>query len=161
MKSLLGCAVTVLVLSGCTTSVPSSRSTASDAQQTPETGSALNDDEMAIAVAAAQQEISRELGITGEPATIKSATAMARSVPLKNSTGTSCTSDHLLNVKLIGRFPGVVTTGHPIDKFEPNSDFTVRAVLLTVDADSGQTCRIGVQTRHPTPDDEATVLDLG
>jgi hypothetical protein len=51
-----------------------------------------------------------------------------------------------LQVMLIGKFPHTSTLGHPVAPGSPTPDFTVRAMIITVDAESGLACLIGVQT---------------
>jgi hypothetical protein len=109
-------------------------------------------------VAAARREVA------AESATVSSATVTARSGTLPESnTEFSCRSGRILNVKLIGAFPHIVTTGHPVDRNGTGTpeDFTVHAVLLAVDAASGRACRIGVRTGDVHPAPRATVLHIG
>lgn len=119
---------------------------------------ALTNGELAKAAAVARQKVA------SEDATITSATVTVRRGTVTDSnTGTSCTSGRLLNIKLIGSFPHIGTTGHPVSPGEPSPDFTVGAVLITADARSGKACLIGVQTREhgePQPEPNATVLDI-
>ena len=101
--------------------------------------------------------------VAGEDATVTSATVTARPGTLQESnTGFACRSGRILNVKLIGTFPHTVTTGHPVvgNATGPAEDFTVHAVLLAVDAASGRTCRIGVQTGDVRPAPRARVLHI-
>jgi hypothetical protein len=60
--------------------------------------------------------------------------------------GHPCTSGRILKVKVIGEFPNVVVTGHPVSPGEPIPDFTVQAFVVTADARTGRACLIGVQT---------------
>jgi hypothetical protein len=121
-------------------------------------GTSLSDSEVAKAVAVAQQEIA------DQGATISNASAIARSGRIEDSnTGHPCTSGRLLQIKLIGKFPHVVTTGHPVEAGDPAPDFTVRALISTADAETGRACLIGVQTAEngevrPIPG--ATILHI-
>lgn len=68
------------------------------------------------------------------------------------------------SIKLIGKFPGVLTPGHPAPPGTVPPDFTVRAMIITADATTGQPCLIGVQTAEngpvgPLP--HSTTLPLG
>jgi hypothetical protein len=114
--------------------------------------------ELAKAVALARQEI------YSQHATISSATVTAGSAKvLESNTGHPCKSGRVLNIKLIGSFPHIVTTGLVHRPDEPPSDFTVRAMLITTDARSGLACLIGVQTDQggqPEPEPNAAVLDI-
>lgn len=154
VKTVVGCGAVViaLVVGGCgaTTSPRVSDVSAEDS-------SALTDAEIALAADAARQEIA------AEDATVTSASATARSGTVETSnTGSRCTSGRILDVRLIGTFPRIVTLGHPTEGSSgADEDFTVRAVLLTVDASSGQTCLIGVRTGDVSPEAGATVLDVG
>ena len=67
-------------------------------------------------------------------------------------------------IKLIGDFPHAVTTGHPVKPGSPTPDFTVRAMIITADAESGRACLIGVQTAEngePKPLPGSTILSVG
>lgn len=63
----------------------------------------------------------------------------------------------MLKIKLIGNFPHTETTRHPVQAGDPAPDFTVRAMIVSADAQAGRTCLIGVQTAEngdvkPLPD---------
>ena len=108
-----------------------------------------------MATTAAEHEVDEE------QATLTSATVVLNSGTVtRSNTGHPCTSGHLLQVKLIGDFPHIVTTGDVVPGASPQPDFTGRAVLLTLDAGSGEVCLIGVQVGTPTPEPGATVLHL-
>lgn len=79
----------------------------------------------------------------------------------ESNVGYACTSGRLLYIKLIGDFPRIVTTGHPVLPGEPVPDFTVHAVLITADAESGRACLIGVQTGDVAPAPGAVTLPMG
>ncbi|CAN5290929.1 hypothetical protein BH09ACT12_BH09ACT12_05420 [soil metagenome] len=129
---------------------PKASSTANERQ--------LSDEELALAVTLAEQEIE------SFDATITSATVRADTGTVMNSnTGMPCTSGRLLRIKLIGSFPHTVTTGHLVPPGDPTPDVTVRAALITADAQTGLACLIGVQTAEngmPEPAPDSTVLDL-
>jgi len=125
--------------------VPLLASCSSD--QTPHTtpeahGTSLGPDEVTKAEAVARDVIA------DQGASVSSASVLARSGKVKDSnTGQPCTSGRELQIKLIGKFPHIVTTGHPVPPGSPTPDFTVRAMIITADAESGRACLIGVQTR--------------
>lgn len=121
------------------------------------TGSAgaLSDSETAVAVSTAKAFIRRE------DASVASATATAAdgNITEPNAKG-QCLSGRLLHIRLIGTFPKIVTSGHPIDP-DSTADFTVRAVDLTADAATGSVCVLAVKTGDVAPEPDATPLDLG
>lgn len=116
----------------------------------------LTDPEYAVAVALARREVAREdASLTSATATVGIGT-----VPDPN-TGHDCVSTRLLHVTLIGTFPHISTTGHPVESgAAADQDFTVHAVVLTADAKGGGACLISVKTGHVDPDPGAEVLDL-
>jgi hypothetical protein len=104
-------------------------------------GTFLSHDELTKAEAVARQTIA------SQGASVSSATVIERRGKVRDSnTGHRCTSGRELQIKLIGKFPHTVTTGHAVSPGSPDPDFTVRAMLITADADSGLACLIGVQT---------------
>lgn len=104
-------------------------------------GTSLSHHEIAKADAVVRQTIK------GQGASVSSATVIERPGKVKDSnTGHPCTSGRELQIKLIGKFPHTVTTGHPVPPGSPTPDFTVRAMIVTADAKSGLVCLIGVQT---------------
>jgi len=117
-------------------------SSATTPHATPEsTGISLSQDEVAKAEAVARQVIA------DQGASVSNASVMARQGKVKDSnTGHPCTSGRELQIKLIGEFPHTVTTGHAVPPGSSAPDFTVRAVIITADAESGRACLIGVQT---------------
>jgi hypothetical protein len=155
-----GCVAVVAVLAGVAAVTSPQSAPSTPPPLSPPSGShgALTDQEYAAAVRVARQQI------RAADATITGATVTASSGKvLDSNTGHACTSGRLLNIKLIGSFPHTVTTGHPVRPGDPPPDFTVRAVLITADAQSGLTCLIGVQTGErgePQPEPNATVLDI-
>jgi hypothetical protein len=90
--------------------------------------------------------------IAEQDATISSAFVTRGSgTVFNNNTGEPCTSGRRLQVLLIGRFPHVVTTGHPVLPGQPISDLTVGAMRVTVDPATGRPCLIGVYTLERGP----------
>ena len=93
-------------------------------------------------------------------ATVTSATAtVGEGTVTDPNAGPACTSGTLIHIKLIGTFPTIVvgllpTAGAP----NASNDYSVRAVLVTADPESGKPCDIGVQTGSATPDPGATLL---
>jgi len=61
---------------------------------------------------------------------------------------------------LIGHFPHIVTTGHPLAPGQ-HEDFTVTALLLTADAVTGVICHQSVQTGEAEPSSGATDIPVG
>jgi hypothetical protein len=112
-------------------------------------GTLLSQDEMAEAESVAR------LAIADQDASVYSATVIERPGRVRDSnTGHPCLSGRELQIKLIGKFPHTVTTGHPVPPGSPAPDFTVRAMIITADAESGLPCLVGVQTAEngePTP----------
>jgi hypothetical protein len=143
----------LLMLSGCAGSAAPSDSAVS----TSGTHGELTDQEYASAVDLARQEV-RE-----DDASISSATVTVGHGRVTDSNlGYSCESGRLLHVKLIGTFPHIATTGHPQDPESAAApeDFTLHAVLLTADAESGRACLKGVQTGAVAPQPESVPLGL-
>lgn len=124
----------VPMLLGCTADHPS------DAEPRVDETS-LSQDEVAKAEAVAGRVIAEQ------GASVSSASVIARSGSTGGSnTGHSCTSGRELHIQLVGDFPHTVTSGHPVPPGSPAPDFTVRAMNITADAESGLACLIGVQT---------------
>lgn len=114
---------------------------ASDATPDGRETSSLSQDQLAKAEAVARLVVARQ------GASVSSASVIARQGRVRDSnTGHPCTSGRELQIKLIGTFPNTVTTGHPVPPGSPTPDFTVRAMIITADEQSGQACLIGVQT---------------
>ncbi|MEZ0581216.1 hypothetical protein [Nocardioides sp. MH1] len=104
-------------------------------------GTTLSQDEIAKAEAVARRVIAEQ------GASVSSASVIGRQGKIESSnTGHVCASGRELLIRLIGTFPNTVTTGHLVPPGSPTPDFTVRAMNITVDAESGQECLIGVQT---------------
>ena len=119
----------------------------------------ISSEEIAFATTAALQELARQ---ENREATVTSATVVAKDGTVTASnTGSTCASGRILVVKLIGTFPGIVTSGLADRDGAGSTDTDVHAVLVTVDAVSGATCLIGVQTGDvaPAPGSTALVLD--
>jgi hypothetical protein len=152
VKPILAALVVLPLLAACaSTETP---------QATPEgSGHSLSHDEVTKAESVARQVIA------DQGASVSSASVIARPGKVRDSnTGHPCTSGRELQIKLIGTFPHTVTTGHPVPAGSPVPDFTVRAVIITADAESGLACLIGVQTGEngevkPLPD--GTMLSVG
>ena len=135
-------------------------SAAESPDATPEAAaSSLSQDEIAKAEAVAREVIA------DQGASVDSASVIARSGTVEDSnTSHPCTSGRELRIKLIGDFPRTVTTGHPVKPGSPPPDFTVRAMVITADAESGRACLIGVQTAEngePKPVPGSTALSMG
>ena len=114
----------------------------------------LSDDLLEFAHAIVQSEAS----VKGTE--ISNATAIVRSGTItKGNVGQPCTSGRLLKVQLIGRFPSIVTTGLPVEPGE-SADFTVTAVVITADAETGQVCLKGVKTGEVEPQPGSTEIPL-
>ncbi len=152
VKSILWALVALPLLAACfSTQTPHAASEGG--------GASLSQDELAKAEAVARRVIA------DQGASVSSATAVERSGNVKDSnTGHPCTSGRELQIKLIGKFPHTVTTGHPVPPGSPTPDFTVRAMIITADAESGLACLIGVQTGEnggPKPLVGGTSLTVG
>ena len=134
VKPFLAALVALPLLAACSsTQTPHTASTGD--------GRSLSQDEVAKAEAVARQ------AIADQGASVSSATVIEHPGKVRDSnTGHPCTSGRELQIKLIGKFPHTVTTGHPVPPGSPTPDFTVRAMIITADADSGLACLIGVQT---------------
>jgi hypothetical protein len=104
------------------------------------------------AVRVAQREIDRE------QARITSATAILRAGRVRqgNMSG-RCRSGHLVEIRLVGRFPHITTGGTAGDTHAPTGRVTL--VGITTDAATGQACRLGVGTGRQRPD-KGNVADL-
>lgn len=114
---------------------------------------ALTDQEYAFARDLARHEIRRDGAI------VTSATVTVGPGKVTDSNiGYPCMSGRLLNIKLIGDFPHTSTTGHPPFPGDPNPDFTVHAVVLTADAQTGRACLLRVQTGKVAPEPGAVSL---
>ena len=98
--------------------------------------------------------------VTKETATITSATAtVGDGTETEANVGPPCTSGKLLHIKLIGTFPKIVvgpmpSTGAP----GPSVDYSVTAVLITADPESGKACDLSVRIGSNAPDPGSTLL---
>lgn len=119
-------------------------------------GSTLSRKEVVEAESVARQTIAEQ------SATVTSASVIARPGKVTDTnTGRPCTSGRLLRITLIGKFPHVATTGHPVPPGSPTPDFTVRAMVITADAETGRACLIAAQTAEngePAPPFGSTTL---
>jgi hypothetical protein len=123
----------------------------------PGDNSSLTSREHLLALAVARHEAQ------ADEASITSATAMATHGRLSEpETRRACGAGRLLSIELIGTFPHIVTTGHPVLAGEMTAadDFTVHAVLLTVDARNGSVCLKGVATGKVDPEPGSMELRL-
>lgn len=117
--------------------------------------SALTDKEYAFARELVRSEIRQEGAIlTSATVTVSYGTVF------DSNLGHPCTSGRLLHIKLIGDFPHIVTGVHPKQPGAPTPDFTVHAVLLTVDAETGRACLLSVQTGEVAPASGAESLPI-
>ncbi len=134
VKPFLAVAVVLPLLAACSSAHPPDAAPGSG-------GTSLSQGEVAKADAVAHRVIE------DQGATVSGASVLARPGRVADSdTGHPCTSGRELRIKLIGTFPHTVTTGHPVPPGSPAPDFTVRAMIVTADAESGRACLIGVQT---------------
>lgn len=116
------------------------------AVSTQHSNNTLTDQEYAFARDLVRQEIRQD------GAVLTSATVTAGYGQVTDSNiGHPCLSGRLLHIKLIGDFPHIVTTGHPVQPGAPIPDFAVRAVDLTADAKTGRRCLVRVQTGNVAP----------
>ena len=127
------------LLAGCSSGHPGTAPGSKDS--TSISSASLSNQEAFAAVAVARREVVKagasaySVTATPGPGVIKS-----------TNTGHPCTSGRVLTIKLIGKFPHTVTTGHPVRPGQPPPDFTVRAEIIKADARTGVVCLIGVQT---------------
>jgi hypothetical protein len=145
------CLLAAIAVSGCASSA--NRALGEPSNSTPAHGS-LTDHEFNVAVAIARAEVAKEA------ATITSATATTGAgTETETNVGPPCTSGTLLHIKLIGTFPHIVPGPLPSTGASgASNDYSVSAVLITADPESGKACLLGVQTGPTTPDPGATVL---
>jgi hypothetical protein len=161
--AILSVGAGLLLMSGCSRTSSEASASGSAAFAAPNARASttaphgdLSSQEYDAAIELARQEIRHE------KATVTSATATVGdgTVAQPNLSG-HCDSGRLLKVTLIGTFPNIVTTGHPVPSASRPQDFAVHAVVLTADAGSAQACLLGVETGNPAPEPGAVVLDLG
>jgi hypothetical protein len=107
----------------------------------PSRGESLSRNEVARAEVIARQ------AIADQGASVSSASVIERMGNVEYSnTGHPCTSGRELQIKLIGKFPHTETTGHTWPSGSSPPDFTIRAMIITADSQSGRTCLIEAQT---------------
>jgi len=148
----VACFLAALVVAGCASSGSRVLNDPSSSSSTPDHGS-LTDREFNVAVAVARAETQKyEATVTSATATVGVGTVT------DPNAGPACTSGTLLHIKLIGTFPTIVVGGSPTGAPGVNNDYTVTAVLITADPESGKPCDISVQTGSTSPDPGATVL---
>ena len=68
----------------------------------------------------------------------------------ESNVGRPCGSGRLIEVKLIGDFPHIVTAGRPVKPGE-HVDFTAHALVVTADARTGKVCREGCRPGRSHP----------
>lgn len=145
----------LLCVAGCS----SSESPLTAAESPERAHGTLTREEVAKALA-----VARGL-VEDQGASVSNASAIARPGTLEElNNGDPCRSGRVLKIRLVGTFPRTVTSGHVVTAGDPAPDFTVRAVDLTVDAESGRTCLIVVRTDEcgeVKPLRDATTLTLG
>jgi len=108
------------------------------------------------------RSIAKATAAKQEDAHIKSVSVLVhpgRVSKSESNFGRACSSGRLIDVKLIGDFPHLVTTGHPVQPGE-HVDFTVHAVAVTADARTGEICLQGVQAGKVAPDAGATEISI-
>jgi len=146
------CLLAILSIGGCASS--SSRATGDQRVSSPAPGhGSLTDHEFGVAVAVARAEADKDAS------SITSATATVGKGTVTNpNDGPPCTSGTLLHIKLIGTFPTIVAAPPSTGAVSASNDYSVSAVLITADPESGKACLISVQTGATTPDPGATLL---
>jgi hypothetical protein len=138
MKNLMGpvALAAVLALGGC----------GSDAQASDP--GKVSDQDVETAVRAARQRVG------GSEARLTSASVAVASNEVESSnTGSDCTSDQTLAVRLLGTFPDVAIGGTP-----GVTDTEVTVMDLVVDRETGDTCLVSVNTGDARLSDGATPL---
>ena len=116
-----------------------------DLSSRPEHGGPLDADQRAAATAAAATVLTDDDVVTSATYTIRDGHVLG------GNTGHPCTSGRIVTIQLIGSFPQIGTTGHPVPPGRPAPDFTVGAVQLDADLGSGHPCLVGVQTLENGP----------
>lgn len=147
-STVTACLLTALAVGGCGSSATPVLDDRSFSSSAAGHGS-LTDREFNVAVAVARAEAAKDA------ATVTSATAtIGEGVETKPNAGPPCTSGTLLHIKLIGTFNNIAVAGGPT----AGNDYSVSAVLITADPESGKACLVSVQTGPTAPDPGATVL---
>ena len=140
------------MVTGCASSASRVLDDPSASSSTPAHGS-LTDGQFNVAVAVARAEMEKYA------ATVTSATAtLGEGTVTDPNAGPACTSGTLLHIKLIGTFPTIAVGGPSTGAPGASTDYSVSAVLITADPESGKPCDIVVQTGPTTPDPGATLL---
>jgi hypothetical protein len=136
----VACLLASIAIAGCTDSARAHGS--------------LTDRQFKVAVTVARAETEKY------SATVTSATAtVGKGTVTDPNAGPECTSGTLLHIKLIGSFPTVAVGPAPTASAPgASNDYTVSAVLITADPESGKACDLSVETVPATPDPGATVL---
>jgi hypothetical protein len=147
------CLLATIATCGCTSSANRALDDPNISSSAPAHGS-LTDHEFNVAVAIARAETEKYA------ATVTSATATVGAGTVTDpNAGPACTSGTLLHIKLLGTFPTISigltpTAGAP----SASNDYSVSAVLITADPESGKACDISVRIGANTPDPGATLL---
>ena len=148
----VACLLAATAIGGCTSSASGALHDQSLSSSAPGHGS-LTDVQFNVAVAVARAEIEKYA------ATVTSATATVGVGTVTDpNAGPACTSGTLLHIKLIGTFPTIVVGGPSTGAPGASNNYSVSAVLVTADPESGKPCLIGVQTGSTSPDPDATLL---
>ncbi len=146
------CFLAALAAGGCTSSASGVLNGPSISSSAAGHGS-LTDREYNVAVTVARAEtLKYDATVTSASATVGKGTVT------DPNAGPACTSGTLLNIKLIGTFPTIAVGGPSTGAPGSSNDFTVTAVLITADPESGNPCAITVLTGPRTPDPGATLL---
>lgn len=145
-----GLAILPFVLAGCAT-----QSDHSAAPITQKSGSALTAQEYNFARQLVRSEIRRDDAVV-----TKATVTISSGKVVDSNIGEPCTSGRLLNIKLIGHFPHIVISPHPLILGNPGPASTVTAVSLTADAKSGRLCLMGAQIGRVALDPVAESLPL-
>jgi hypothetical protein len=155
LSALLAAAVGLLAaiaIGGCASGGHPAVDSATPSSSATTHGS-LTDRQFNVAVAVARAEKEKFA------ATVTSATAsVGAGTDADPNAGPACTSGSLIHIKLIGSFPSIVVGGPSTGAPGAGSDYTVTAVLITADPQSGKACSISVTTDPQTPDSGATTL---
>jgi hypothetical protein len=113
----------------------------------------LTDREFSVASAVARAQADKDASaITSATATVGKGTVT------DPNDGPPCTSGTLLHIKLIGTFNNIAVAGGPSAGASSANNYSVSAVLITADPESGKACDLSVQTGPTTPDPGATLL---
>jgi hypothetical protein len=109
----------------------------------------LTDAQYAAAVRVAQHQIDQQ-----KPSRLTSATAVLKPGKVRQpNLADACHSGEVVKIRLVGRFPHVVTGGRP-----GGGSGAVTLVGVTTDAKSGRACLLGVGTGRSAPFQNAADL---